>query len=262
MNGAKLHYLSWNFNASDKPVLLFVHGFRAHAHWWQHLAPFFQQHYRVVAMSLSGMGDSDFRDAYTASTFSDDIIGLLDNLQVQNVRTVAHSFGCSRVVKAAAERPDLFEQLVMVDSDYRFDNEPPLVRKTPHQSPKIYPSRAAIEARFRLIPEQPIIFPDVLAHILKHSICELEAGARWKFDPRIASFSAASLTMDDYSPRLHLPVDFVYGTNSGVVEEARISKQFALLPQGRHLHAIPGGYHHLMLDQPTALLSVLQVLLN
>ena len=32
--GTRIHYLSWNEHETEKDGLLFLHGFRGHAHWW------------------------------------------------------------------------------------------------------------------------------------------------------------------------------------------------------------------------------------
>ena len=47
------------------PGLLLLHGNGAHADWWSFIAPFLAQDFRVVAMSWSGMGGSDWRSAYS-----------------------------------------------------------------------------------------------------------------------------------------------------------------------------------------------------
>ena len=70
--GARIHYQSWN-DQEAKPGLLFVHGHAAHAHWWDFIAPAFIDNYKVAAMDMSGAGDSDHRDAYSARTFAEEI---------------------------------------------------------------------------------------------------------------------------------------------------------------------------------------------
>ena len=56
-DGAKIHYQRWGDRS--KPGLLFVHGNGAHAHWWDFVAPYLTHDYHVVAMTFSGMGDSE-----------------------------------------------------------------------------------------------------------------------------------------------------------------------------------------------------------
>jgi alpha-beta hydrolase superfamily lysophospholipase len=55
------------------PALLLVHGMFAHAHWWDFIAPLLADRYRIVALDLTGMGDSDYRYDYAADTFADEL---------------------------------------------------------------------------------------------------------------------------------------------------------------------------------------------
>ena len=73
--GSAIHYLAWGDDES-KPGLVLVHGNGAHAHWWSFLAPFFLEDYRVVAIDLSGAGDSDHRDHYTPEQFADEVLSV------------------------------------------------------------------------------------------------------------------------------------------------------------------------------------------
>ena len=61
VEGTPIHYLEWG--EPDRPGLVFVHGGAAHAHWWSPIAPLFLREYRVVALDLSGHGDSGRREA-------------------------------------------------------------------------------------------------------------------------------------------------------------------------------------------------------
>ena len=64
VGGSPVHYLSWNAADTQKPGLLFAHGFRAHARWWSFIAPFLLSRFRVVAIDFPGMGDSAARSEY------------------------------------------------------------------------------------------------------------------------------------------------------------------------------------------------------
>src|SRR5580693_343441 len=63
VEGANIELLTWG--EVGKPGLIFVHGNSAHADWWSFIAPFLADDYRVAALSLSGMGGSDWRETYT-----------------------------------------------------------------------------------------------------------------------------------------------------------------------------------------------------
>ena len=55
--GADIHFVAWG--EPGRRGLVFVHGGGAHAHWWTHVAARFAGDFRVVALDLSGHGDSD-----------------------------------------------------------------------------------------------------------------------------------------------------------------------------------------------------------
>src|SRR3546814_6913575 len=62
VEGASVHYLAWG--EPGRRGLVFVHGGGANAHWWTHIAATFAGERRVVAVDLSGHGDSSHRERY------------------------------------------------------------------------------------------------------------------------------------------------------------------------------------------------------
>ena len=63
---------TWS-GSGDKPGMLLIHGMNAHSRWWDFIAPALAEDYRVVAMDLTGMGDSDYRYEYDAATYAAEI---------------------------------------------------------------------------------------------------------------------------------------------------------------------------------------------
>ena len=59
VQGATINFQQWGDPKNQGLVL--VHGTGAHSHWWDFIAPLFIDQYEVVALDLSGMGDSDHR---------------------------------------------------------------------------------------------------------------------------------------------------------------------------------------------------------
>src|SRR6202008_2252868 len=66
----RIEALSWG--ERGRPGLLFVHGNTAHADWWSFICPLFAGQYRATAMSLAGMGGSDWRETYSCDDFAED----------------------------------------------------------------------------------------------------------------------------------------------------------------------------------------------
>ena len=63
---------------AGKPGIVLIHGGAAHAQWWRHIAPAFLPDYRVVALDLSGHGDSDRRERYGLDLGTDEVIAVID----------------------------------------------------------------------------------------------------------------------------------------------------------------------------------------
>ena len=76
-SGVKINVRTWG--SSEKKCLLFLHGFNAHTHWWDHVIPEFANDYFVVAMDFSGMGDSEHREVYSQATYADEVKDVIES---------------------------------------------------------------------------------------------------------------------------------------------------------------------------------------
>ena len=260
-NGNRLHYLEWNAKDNDKPVLLFVHGLRAHAHWWDFIAPFFMQSHRVIALDLSGMGDSGWREKYTAPLLSLDVTCFIEALGLARPAVVAHSYGGLCTLRAASMRPDLFGRVVVLDTFVIFPGETIFLDPPRVGGGKAYADRAAARQRYRLLPPQPEPAAALLDHIAFHSMREEEDGVRWKFDPGLNGVDIHLYDGDDMLRKISAPVDYCYGELSALVQAHHAQRIVDGLPDARGPVAIAEAHHHLMLDQPLALVSTLNALL-
>src|SRR2546429_7805098 len=68
VDGASIAYRAWG-NPDGRSIVL-VHGGAAHSRWWDHIAPMLTDGWRVVAIDLSGHGDSDRRDRHSPRTWA------------------------------------------------------------------------------------------------------------------------------------------------------------------------------------------------
>lgn len=258
LDGAPIHYLTWDWHRRERPALILVHGYRAHAHWWSFLAPFFLSTHRVAAIDLSGMGDSGHRLRYNGLRLALDIAGFIDRFDLAPATVIAHSFGGSRTLRAAAERPDAIGHAIIVDTYVNLPDLPPLPSVAPIE-PRTYSDRMAVQARFRLLPPQPVAVGELVRYVAHHSVVRRSGGWSWKFDPRLPSDEEpdGSATL----ARIRVKVDYVYGESSVVAGGGRAQRIFRSLAGARELVMIPGAHHHLMLDHPLELVASLQKLL-
>lgn len=258
-DGTTIHYRCWNAQDTHKPGLLFAHGYRGNSHWWDGIAPFFTENFRVVALDFSGMGESARRPEYGPTLFTQDLLTVIHDAGLAPAVLIGHSYGGGRVLRACADHPEIARHAIILDSYVSFadSDPPPEPRQIGHAHP--YPDFATIMARYRLLPEQPA---EAWAqdHVARHSIRQAEDGWRWKFDHRLP-FAVFERDGAALLERITIPVDCVVGARSSVVSIERAQRIVRHLRQGRGPVVIPEAFHHLMLDQPLPLISTLRALL-
>lgn len=255
--GAAINLLHWGLDTPDRPTLLFVHGMMANAQWWAPIAPFFRHSHRVLAIDLSGMGDSDHRPHYDRPTHAAEIAAVARELGTNDLTVVAHSFGGVPASEALLEDPALARRLVLIDS-------PVLQRGAPRSDPdarsrRPYPTREAALARFRLVPPGAHPLAPYVRFIAEHSLREIEGGWDWKFDWRLRQSYASA---DPVRPAaLTLPAWIVYGDRSEVQSPAEAEALAAAFDTPAKVVSIPSAHHHVMVEQPIALVAVLRAIL-
>ena len=114
-NGQTLAYIETG--RRDGPPLLLVHGFTDNARDWLMIAPYLEDHYRLIIVDLRGHGASSKPECcYTRLDFAYDLKLLLDHLGIDKTDIAGHSLG-SMVVQAFAEYwPERTRKVVLVSS--------------------------------------------------------------------------------------------------------------------------------------------------
>lgn len=252
----ELHYLQWG--RADAPGLMLVHGHNAHAHWWDFIAPSFSSRYHVVAPDLSGMGDSDHRDEYSADLYAEELCQVADaaGLSADTI-VVAHSFGGLMAIRALARFKDRFKGLILLDSGVKHpDDESP---KGPERwtKPKVYPDLEIARSRFRLQPPQTCEHAFLVNHIARHSIDAIDDGFVWKFDDELNSRMKMTGDFEADFVGLQCPVSLIYGEDSASFSVKSAEHMRALNPNLK-VGALKAAQHHLFLDQPIEFIAQLK----
>jgi len=103
--------------ASDRPVLLLVHGMAGSSSTWRSVMPALAQHYTVVAPDLPGHGESDKpRQDYSLGAHANALRDLLIALGIEHATIVGQSLGGGVAMQAAYQHPQFCERLVLVSS--------------------------------------------------------------------------------------------------------------------------------------------------
>jgi pimeloyl-ACP methyl ester carboxylesterase len=265
VDGARIHYSRWGDRA--QPGLLLVHGNAAHAHWWDFIGPMLARDYNVAALDLSGMGDSEWRrDFYSMERFAHEEIAVCGDagmfVPTLPPTIVGHSFGGFVTILTGALYGERLAGTVIVDSPVN----PPERQGTgpaqrvikPHH---VYPTVAAALARFRLMPPQTSENLYLVDWVGRHSLKEVAGGFTWKFDPAIwQHFSIGDTAQRLRETKCRIAV--FRGEHSVLLPPDIGEYMFNLLGRAAPVVEIPQAQHHIMLDQPLALVAALRALLQ
>ena len=101
----------------------FIHGFPELAYSWRYQIPALAEAgFRAIAYDQRGYGGSskpETVEAYGLVNLVDDVIGLLDELEVERATLVGHDWGSIVVWTAALMHPDRVERVVSLNVPYR-----------------------------------------------------------------------------------------------------------------------------------------------
>ena len=259
VGGRSVHMLTWNWAIDHLPTLILVHGFGAHAHWWSYLAPFFSQHFRIAAIDLPGMGDSEPPTSYNDTCFAQAIIGCIKQHTQDPVCIVGHSYGGAQSMRAMGMSPELFKHGIVVDTNVRLPPEPLIRRLQPKGTHRLSVTRKDCESRFRLVPPQPSYIDTLVNHIAHHSCTGDENGWHWKSDPNC--LNTGEIEDAAILHAVSTKVDLIYGEKSFLNVNNKPQRLLNELPNSGRLIMIPEAGHHIMVDFPLDLVSAINELL-
>ncbi len=263
VDGADIHYLAWG--EPGRRGLVFVHGGGAHAHWWTHMAATFAGEYRVLAVDLSGHGDSDHRESYELETWTREVMAVTraGGIKAPPV-VVGHSMGGFVTIGTAAMFGDELSGVIICDSPVTIpDPEVGSFRiKEAFGRPRLYESVDSALERFRTVPEQPNYLDYVMDHVGRRSLKAVEGGFQWKFDRRIFTQFSSGLRgialpyLSQVKCRLAL-----LRSEKGLVTPDISASMYEEMGRVTPVVEIPLAGHHAMLDEPLLLLTAIRALL-
>ena len=267
VEGANIRYTTWG--EEGLPGVILIHGSNAHLEWWRFTAPFLADRFRVAAIDLSGNGDSDWRETYTGELFAAEVWAVAEAAKLgPRPIVVGHSFGGYVALETAFRHHQEIAGVLFMDftvaprEQYlewglRAEREDvPTGRKL-----RVYEDKATAMGRFRFIPEQPGVIPEVLAHLADAGLKEVEGGWTWKFDPALFDYLEMGVDQVDKFTALSCRTGLILGEYSED-EGALFGEHMLALTDGKMpTLTLPGVYHHFMFDDPTATAMTMKVLL-
>ena len=267
VNGCDIELLTWG--QVGKPGLLFLHGDSAHAEWWSFIAPFFAKDWRCAAISWSGMGRSGHKDNdYPFDEWSSEALAAIDAGQLDagdGVMLAAHSLGGYPAIGASA-RSKRIKGIITLDTAM-IPKE--LLTNVPRPQPRphrLYTSAAEALARYRLMPPTDLGEHYIIDHIARSGLMEVqgdgEPGHKWRFDPNIWGNMDYRQEMIVSPFEAQCPLALLVGEKSSLIDAEVAAYMRGLFPENTPFLSIPEAGHHIMIDQPLALVAALRVMLS
>ncbi|MCF8587287.1 alpha/beta fold hydrolase [Gordonia liuliyuniae] len=247
VDGAEIRY---DVRGSGDLTLVLVHGHQAHHAWWHSVERELSANWRVALLDLSGHGDSGHRDSYGGDVWVREVLAVVEASTDDRVVLVGHSMGGRiALAAAAATRSSRICGVIMFDSAVPLDGPPRVKPWDPDRAPRLFQSREEATARFRLMPPQPEVMPEIWGPLVGRSIREVPGGWTWKHDQRgLPAF------VDEFGDSLNavdIPVSYMWGTESRVVGPATVDYIRANFTVDQiSVVEMQGVHHHMILEAP------------
>ncbi len=256
----RLHYLEWNPNAARTVVLL--HGSTANAWWWESVARAMPPGFRLLALDQRGHGDSEWVQppAYRPKDYAEDIARFVEHIAplADKPVVVGHSLGGLSVLAFGQRNPERARGVVAIDIPVTSSRgRDRYLRRLKGLPLVFYPDLETAKARFRLVPNEGGISPEIVQAIAERSLARTEDG-RWtlKFD-RASFFGGDGIDALETIKNIAIPTLLVRAEHSRIMTAEAAEQGRASNPQSR-LVTIPGAHHHVLLEKPDAVARVIE----
>jgi sigma-B regulation protein RsbQ len=118
MDAVARHHVTVSGRPDGQPML-FAHGYGCDQHMWRHVAPAFEDDFKVVLFDHVGAGAAE-PSAYdperhsSLTGYAEDVLAIIEELDLRDVVFVGHSVSAMIGVLAEAEEPERFAKLVLI----------------------------------------------------------------------------------------------------------------------------------------------------
>lgn len=261
-NGLRLHYLDWG--EEGRPPMVLLHGFSAHAHYWDGFAAKMRGDYHVYALDQRGHGDSDWSDTYPQEAMPSDLEAFVGQLGLTRFTLAGHSMGGGVAFRYAAAHPEQIEKMIIVDSGLPAPERPPVPGRdnsvTRSLAQEFYENEDAAVAHFgRMNPRAP---EDRLRVAVRQAFRALPDGRyTYKFDPKLRSrlssaedveaFRASAKELRDRMSGVACPVLILRGEHSDILSPEVAEETEAAFPSATVV-TVPGTGHNIPTDDARA----------
>lgn len=123
VNGLRMHYV----DEGQGEIILCLHGEPSWSFLYRKMIAILSRSYRVVAPDFIGFGRSDKfteRHEYSFKMHHDSLVGFIEATALTDITLVVQDWGGLLGLTVAAEKPDLFKKLVIMNTGLPTGDEP------------------------------------------------------------------------------------------------------------------------------------------
>lgn len=250
---------------TGNPNLLFIHGLYDGGFVWNAIQSYLHPQYSGIALDLRGHGESPWDKSchYDSRSYTADVVGLMDHLDLAGVTIVGHSLGAEIAIQTCVARPDRVHQLVLIDGGPATNLDTgPMLRAQLSKIPRVFSSPAAYLDL--LASRHPFADPQVLCQYAMSALTTNEDGtSQMKADSAVvfADIHASKEQSRFALKRLTHPKLLIRGAASSVLTRSLAMSLISVLPGCSYVE-IPKAGHVVPLDNPRTLSEVIMSFLK
>ena len=245
VGGCSIAWAAWG--AAGAPVAVLVHGAGAHMGWWDAVIAELASSFRLIALDLSGNGDSEGRGDYGGEEWAEEVLAVAREVGGGRALLVGHSLGGRIAILAAARGLQTVRGLVLVDAPIRRPGTESRPRFVPRSSGRCYPTLEQAAEAFHLKPPEPILNHDLLRRVAAGAYRQSDGGWTLKSDPNIYDRVDDTMVADSLA-EIGAPLTMIYGGRSVWLDDDGRAFLIDAHPGPTELVRIEDGFHHLTFD--------------
>ena len=184
-DGVEIQLAIWEGHGK---TVLCVHGLTANCRCWDVVAGAVAPTHRIIAMDLRGRGLSDSPSSgYSIEHHCKDILGLLDDLELERAVLMGHSLGAFISLVFGAQHPKRVDRIVLVDGGGKLSEEQMNkvfsgIKPSIDRLGQVFPS---FDAYLELMKKAPYLKPwsPALETYFRYEVEDWEGGLRSRVQP-------------------------------------------------------------------------------
>ncbi|MEC7986646.1 MAG: alpha/beta hydrolase [Myxococcota bacterium] len=274
INHLQICLCSW----SEKPDIIFLHGWLDQAYGWEEVALRLKQKgHASCAYDQRGHGKSDHASLSSHYHFPDyvaDLDAVVQTLRIPKVTLIAHSMGGTVASIYSALRPHNVAKLILIEGLGPLDEDPKqaFLRYQKHLLQKASPQQhspfaSTEEATQRILKTHSYLSYETAKKLASRLLVSMDSNPKtwmWRFDPRHKERSAIGFSLPrhlEILSRIQAPTYTVFGEKSWYLRIPEVSRRLDALSNHKGHYSLPVG-HSMHYEHPTLLADTLDQILN